>query len=69
MIEWISNNKEWFFSGIGVFFIASMLRYFFKRKSDIKIKTSEFELSIPTDTTAEKMREMANIINQLKQQL
>lgn len=25
MIEWISNNKEWFFSGLGVFMLTILV--------------------------------------------
>lgn len=35
MLDWIINNKEWVFSGIGIFFIGiiiSLIKYFSQRK-------------------------------------
>jgi len=34
-MDWILQNKQWLFSGIGVFFI-SLFGYFFKKQTGIK---------------------------------
>ncbi|BAU28988.1 hypothetical protein DFP93_103164 [Aneurinibacillus soli] len=40
MIEWLLNNKEWFFSGIGVFAIGIIISLF-KRKEKKSINQSQ----------------------------
>jgi len=32
MIDYISNNKEWIFSGIGVFFLTLLVGFLFRRR-------------------------------------
>ncbi|MCL2400183.1 MAG: hypothetical protein FWC91_10655 [Defluviitaleaceae bacterium] len=34
IIYWINNNREWFFSGLGVFLLSIVGTYFFKRKNN-----------------------------------
>lgn len=34
-MQWIFNNKEWVFSGIGVFVLTVIVGFFFKKKSSI----------------------------------
>lgn len=37
MIEWISNNKEWFLSGVGVFLltiVSGIVKNLFSRKNN-----------------------------------
>lgn len=31
-MDWIINNKEWIFSGVGIFIITFILKTFIKRK-------------------------------------
>jgi hypothetical protein len=33
MMNWINENKEWIFRGVGVVIITFILNYFFKDKS------------------------------------
>lgn len=37
-MEWIFDNMDWIFSGIGIFILAYLIK-FFKKKNDVK-KTS-----------------------------
>lgn len=38
MLEWISNNKEWVFSGVGLFIISTLVALFKKQKNDKQIQ-------------------------------
>lgn len=38
MIEWINNNKEWVFSGAGIFVLAAIIKFFKNRKKQKKEK-------------------------------
>lgn len=35
-MQWILDNKEWLFSGIGVLIISVFLGFIFRKKTDIK---------------------------------
>lgn len=39
-MNWIIENKEWVFSGIGVFVISTIIGVFFCRKSSKQIQKS-----------------------------
>lgn len=39
-MNWINENKEWIFSGVGVVIITFILNYFFKEKSISKKQKS-----------------------------
>lgn len=43
MIEWISNNKDWIFSGIGVVFLTTIVGIA-KRKANFKLKFNFYVL-------------------------
>ena len=65
MIEWLNQNKEWFFSGIGIFLIGSIISFasiiltlIFKsrqerkkrKKLSVSYSTSSFEIPISDNT-------------------
>lgn len=35
-MQWFIDNKEWFFSGAGIFLISFLIGMFFKKRSSIK---------------------------------
>ncbi|AVK50992.1 hypothetical protein AXY43_24875 [Clostridium sp. MF28] len=35
MLSWLVNNKEWFFSGIGVLILSTVIGFFIKQKASI----------------------------------
>lgn len=35
-MEWIINNKEWFFSGAGIFIISLVVGFFIKKRRSLK---------------------------------
>jgi len=35
-MEWIINNKEWLFSGIGVFTVSTIIGFMFNKKNSTK---------------------------------
>lgn len=35
-MQWMIDNKEWLFSGIGIFVITLLISIFTRKKSDIK---------------------------------
>lgn len=35
-MQWILNNKEWIFSGVGVFILSIVLGFVFKNRSALK---------------------------------
>ena len=55
-MEWIINNKEWLFSGVGVVIIVAVIRYLWtKSKTKKEITTDKSEVSIPHSESAEEM--------------
>lgn len=39
MMHWINDNKEWFFSGVGVVIISGIFKLIFDRKKDTEGKS------------------------------
>jgi hypothetical protein len=35
-MQWVIDNKEWLFSGVGIFVITLLISIFTRKKSDIK---------------------------------
>ena len=48
-MNWIIENKEWIFSGIGVLIIGTILNYFSDNKKDKKIGLTEIKPEIKTN--------------------
>ncbi len=40
-MDWVMSNKEWIFSGIGVFILAAAGRWFVKRRRATKINQTQ----------------------------
>lgn len=40
-MEWLSQNKDWIFSGVGVFFLGLVFAFFQKSKGKKRIKQKQ----------------------------
>jgi plastocyanin domain-containing protein len=50
LMEWILDNKEWIFSGIGVFIIGLIIAFFSRKKKNKSIKMKQKSGSNSTNT-------------------
>ena len=57
-MEWIMNNKEWIFSGVGVVFISFVIGLLFKNKSK---STEEKSINRQTTMTQKSGKNSTNI--------
>lgn len=57
-MNWIFDNKEWIFSGIGVLFIGIIINFLTQNKKDKKLKTIHIKPEIKTNINPEIKNEI-----------
>lgn len=65
MIDYINNNKEWIFSGIGVFFLTLLVGFLFRRRKtgisqNIKSGNNSTNIQVGGDVSSGALKKSDN---------